>query len=307
MEGDDGVGPRRLLIEIVVRIDFRSHRALAVATGLTVIAALLPIRWLGWTAVLAEIVRVPIQPMADAGVQVGRWVRPPVDDRGESEALRKRTDELETTRVLLHGALLEIEGLHEEIAAMQDARTLRPGVEITPIFARVTSRPVDRARGPVRVNAGSRLGVVAGAIVVYRGGHLIGRVARNPSRLSCGVVPITDPSIGLIEGYVNAADDPGGDIRHRPHIQLLPDGRGGLVGDLDRELAIHRGDVVRLSDPSWPGTAQGLIIGVVQSVVPKDLQPLRNAVTVRPQYDAQRVAAMTVIIERYAAAAGDAP
>ena len=277
------------------------------ATGLTVIAALLPVRWLGWTAVLAEIVRVPIQPMTDAGVRMARLVRPPVDDSGESEALRLRTDELERSRALLHGARLEIEGLHEEIAAMQDARSLRPGVEITPIFARVTGRPVDRARGPVRVNVGSRDGVVAGAIVVYGGGHLIGRVARNPSRLSCGVLPITDVSIGLIEGYVIPADDPVDDIGGLPHIQLLPDGRGGLVGDLDRAIVINPGDVVRLTDPSWPGTAQGLIIGEVESVVPKDLQPLRNAVTVRPKYDAQRVAKMTVIIERYAAPAGDAP
>ena len=291
----------------MVRIDFRSQRALAVAAGLTVVAALLPVRWLGWTAVLAEIVRVPIQPMADAGVRMGRWVRPATDVSGESEALREQSDELERSRVLLHAARLEIEALHEEISAMQEVRSLRPGVEITPIFARVTGRPVDKARGPVRINVGSRHGVVAGAVVVYRGGHLIGCVARNPSRLSCGVVPITDASIGLMEGYVNAAADPVGDIRRRPHIQLVPDGRGGLVGDVDREIAIHPGDVVRLSDPSWPGTAQGLIIGEVHSVVPRDLQPLHNAVTVWPLYHAQRVATMTVIIERYAAAAGDAP
>ncbi|MCH7797466.1 MAG: hypothetical protein IID28_03340 [Planctomycetes bacterium] len=291
----------------MVRIDFRSQRALAVAAGLTVIAALLPVRWLGWTAVLAEIVRVPIQPMADAGVRLGRLVRPPVDDSGESEALRNRSDELERSRVLLHAARLEIEALHEEISAMKEVRSLRPGVEITPIFARVTGRPVDQARGPVRVNAGSRHGVVAGAVVVVRGGYLVGRVARNPSRLSCGVVPVTDPSIGLIEGYVNAADDPVGDIRRRPHIQLVPDGRGGLVGDLDREIAIHPGDVVRLSDPSWPGSAQGLIIGEVRSVVPRDLQPLLNAVTVRPRYHAQRVTSMTVIVERYAPAAEVTP
>ena len=64
----------------------------------------------------------------------------------------------------------------------------------------MTGRPPDRAGGPVRINAGTRHGVVAGAIVVYRGGHLFGRVADGVSRLSSSVVPVTDGSIGLVEG-----------------------------------------------------------------------------------------------------------
>ncbi len=288
-------------------IDFRSQRALAVATALTVIVALLPTGWLGWTAVFATILRVPVQPMAQGAVQVGQWLRSSAQDPGESEALRARTEELETTRALLHRARLQIEGLQEQIEVLQEVSGLWPGVEVTPIFARVTGRALDRAHGPIRINAGSRHGVVAGAIVVYRGGHLIGRVAEGVSRLSGGVVPITDGATGLIEGIVLPAGDPVADVRNAPHIQLVPDDHGGLVGDLDRDTPIHQGDVVRLADPSWPDSAQGLIIGMVDTLEPKDLQPLLNIVTVRPRFQARRVASVTVIIERFANRSGDAP
>ncbi len=288
-------------------IDFRSQRALAVATALTVIVALLPTGWLAWTAVLATILRVPVQPMAQGGVHVGQWLRSPAEIPGESEALRARTEELETTRALLHRARLQIEGLQEQIEVLQEVQGLWPGVQITPIFARVTRRAPDRAHGPIRINAGSRHGIVAGAIVVYRGGHLIGRVAEGVSRLSSGVVPITDAATGFIEGIVLPAGDPVTDVRTTPHIQLVPDDHGGLVGDLDRETPMHTGDVVRLADPSWPDSAQGLIIGMVDTVEPKDLQPLLNTVTVRPRFKARRVASVTVIIEHFADRSGGPP
>ncbi len=289
------------------RIDFRSQRALAVATGLAILASLLPVRWLAWTPILATVVRVPLQPLAQAGVQVSHWLRPGTDEAGESEALREQMTQLEKTRGLLHGARLQIESLLEEIAALQEARGLRPGVEITPIVARVSGRPADRVGGPVRINAGVRHGVVAGAIVVYRGGHLVGRVAEGVARLSSSVIPITDGSIGLVEGIVLPADDPVADVRTRPHIQLVADGHGGLAGDLDRTIVIRVGDIVLLADPSWPDSAQGLIIGKVTSVETKDLQPLLKTVTVEPKYEARRVASVTVITERFTDAAGAGP
>ena len=103
------------------------------------------------------------------------------------------------------------------------------------------------------------------------------------------------------------AGDPVADVRTAPHIQLVGDGSGGLVGVLDRESPMHAGDVVRLADPSWPDSAQGLIIGTVAAVEPRDLQPLLNTVTVRPRFHARRVVSVTVIIERFADRPGVAP
>jgi cell shape-determining protein MreC len=277
------------------------------ATGLAVVTSLIPVRWLGWTSGLATVVRVPVQPLAQAGVQVSHWLRPAADIAGESEALRERTDQLETTRALLHGARLRIDSLLEEIAMMQGVRSLRPGVEITPIVARVTARSPDRAGGPVRINAGSRHGVVAGAIVVYRGGHLFGVVADGVSRLSSAVIPITDGSTGLIEGVVLPGDDTVAEVRNRPHIQFASDGDGLLAGDLDRAVVIKPGDIVRLADYSWLDSAQGLVIGIVKSVEPKDVNPLLNTVTVEPMYGPRQVTSVTVIIERLTEPAGVGP
>ena len=268
----------------------------------------MPVSWLGWTAGLATVVRIPVQPLAQAGVKISHWLRPAADEVGESEALRERSIQLETTRALLHGARLKIDSLLEEIAELQGVGDfLRPGVEITPIVARVTGRSPDKVGGPVRINAGTRHGVVARAVVVYRGGHLVGRVADGVSRLSSGVVPITDGSIGLIEGFVQTKDDPAADDRSGPHIQFVADGQGGLAGDLDKAVVINLDDTVRLDDISWPDSAQGLIIGYVTSVEPKDLQPLLNTVTVRPKFRAHQVASVTVLIERFTEPVGAGP
>jgi cell shape-determining protein MreC len=262
---------------------------------------LLPARWLGWTALAADIVNVPIQPLADVGVRLGRVLRGPESEAAEeSEALRRRTEELETTRALLHAARLRIEALQQEIRHLQDARRFHQGVQIDPVFVRVTGRSPDRGRGPVRINAGSRHGVVPGTIAVYRGVHLIGRVADDVGRLSCRIVPITDPATGLMEAIILPADDPAAELADAPRLQFVADGRGALVGDLDRNLVVEPGDVVRLADPSWADSAQGMILGTVASVEPKDLQPLLNSITVRPRFHAQRVASVTLKIERLA-------
>jgi len=282
----------------------RSQRALWFAVGLTTVLALLPAGWLRWTVVASDIVNVPIQPLADAGVRLGRVLRGPEGSAGEeSEAVRRRTEQLEATRVLLHAARLRIEALQEEIRHLQDARRFHQGVQIDPMYARVTGRSPDRGRGPVRINAGSRHGVTAGTVAVYRGVHLIGRVADDVGRLSCRIVPITDPATGLMEAIILPADDPAAELADAPRLQLVADGRSdppSLVGDLDRNLVVQPGDVVRLADPAWPDSAQGMILGTVVSAEPKDLQPLHNQITVEPTFYAHDVASVTLKIERLA-------
>jgi cell shape-determining protein MreC len=288
----------------MAKFNLSPSRALTLAIGLTGFVSLLPARWLGWTGILAEIVALPVQPLADAGVRLARWLRPLEGEAGESQGLRDLRAELEATRGLLHAERLKVEGLLEEIEAMREARAFRPGVEMTPLYARVVGLPPDRGQGPVRLGAGSRHGVEAGAIAVYRGGHLLGRVAPDVSRLSSRLVPLTDPATGLVEAIVIPAADPLRGLENTPRLQLAPDGHGALTGDLDRNVSVQRDDLVRLADPLWPDSAQGLIIGTVVSVVPKDLQPLLSAITVRPRFQAQRVGAVTLIIERAGAREG---
>ena len=285
----------------------RSQRALWAAVGLTVTLGLLPAGWLRWTAVASDIINVPIQPLADAGLRLGRMLRGPEGEAGgESEAVRRRTEELEATRVLLHAARLRIEALQEEIRHLQDARRFHQGVQIDPLFARITGRSPDGGRGPVRINAGSRHGVTSGTVAVYRGAHLIGRVGDDVGRLSCRIVPVTNPATGLMEAIILPADDPAAEIADAPRLQLVVQGLF-LVGDLDRNLVVQAGDVVRLSDAAWPDSAQGMILGTVKSVEPKDLQPLNNRITVEPTFYAHDVASVTLKIERLAAGEGGQP
>lgn len=264
------------------------------------LSALLPVTWVGWwTPVLADIVNVPLQPLIDGGVRVGDWVRP-AGGRRDAQ-LQRRIDDLEAARALLHAERLKNEALREQIRALEDARRFSRGVEVDLLYARVTGRPPDRGQGPVRVNAGSRDGVTAGTtIAVFRGVHLLGRVADGVGRFSCRVIPTTDPAIGLIEAVIIPADNPVAPVETAPRLQLAPDGRGGLAGDLDREAVVSPGDVVRLADAAWPDSAQGMILGLVESIEPRDLKPLLVEVTVRPRFHAQRVAAVTLKVERSA-------
>lgn len=291
----------------MIRLNLSSGRALGLAIGLTGVVSLLPARLLGWTRVPAEIVALPVQPLADGGIRLSRWLRPLEGEAGESEAVRTLIADLETTRALLHAERLRSEGLLAEIEALREARAFRPGVEMTPLYVRVVGQGPDRGQGPVRLGAGSVHGVEPGAIAVYRGGHLLGRVAPEVERLSSRLVPLTDPSSGLVEARVLPASDPLRALAGAPRLQLLPDGHGALAGDLDRNVAVERGDEVRLADPLWPDSAQGLIIGVVEDMRPKDLQPLLQLITVRPRYQAQRVSAVTLVVEQSAAAGERAP
>ncbi len=290
------------------RTDPRSQRAFTIAVGLTAVAAFLPSGWLGWTSVLADLVNVPVQPLADAGLRLAGWVRPP-DRRpgGESEEFRRQAEELETARALLHAARLRIEALHEEIGELQAARRMNRGIEINPLFARVTGQSADRPNGPIRINAGSRHGVEEGTVAVYRGVHLVGRVAEGVARLGSRVIPITDPAAGLLEAIILPADNPLAPIDGAPRLQLVPDGDGALAGKLDRAVAVRKGDLVRLSDPSWPDSAQGMIVGTVEAIEDEDLQPLLAVIVVRPRYAAHRVSSVTLKIERHNLAASGRP
>ncbi len=290
------------------RSDPRSQRAFKIAVGLTALAAFLPTGWLRWTSVLADIVNVPVQPLGDAGLRLAEWVRPPDGRSGaESEEFRRQTDDLETARALLHAARLRIEALHEEIGELQAARRMNQGTEINPLFARVTGHSPQHPGGPISINAGSRHGVEQGTVAVYRGVHLVGRIAEGVARLGSRVIPITDPAAGLLEAIILPAGEPLASIDGAPRLQLAPDGNGALVGDLDRAVPVRRGDLVRLSDPSWPDSAQGMIVGEVDAIGPEDLQPLLQVIVVRPRYPAHRVTSVTLKIERHDVAARESP
>ncbi|MHC4414714.1 MAG: rod shape-determining protein MreC [Planctomycetota bacterium] len=287
----------------------RSQRAFSFAIGVTLILALLPTGWLRpWTSHVADIVNVPVQPFADAGIRPRGRLRPRDDaTAGESERVRHLTEELEKARALSHAKQLRIEALEQEIRELQDARRFHRGgeVEIDPLFARITGRSPDRAGGPVRLNVGRRDGVTGGTVAVFRGVHLIGRVAEDVAQAGSWIIPITDPSNRLVEAVILPAGDPLAPVGEAPRILLAPSGPGAFAGDLDAAVGVERGDTVRLSDPTWPASAQGMIVGFVESVSPKDAQPLLTSIVVRPRYHAHHLTSVTLKIERRVGPTGD--
>lgn len=293
----------------MARSGTRSQRAFAVAVGLMLtINLFFPTSWLlhdlglrlgPWPLMLASIVNVPVQPLGDFGVRFRNWLWLPGDPlAGESERVQFLADELDELRAITYAKQLMIEALREEVRELQEARRLHQGTaHIGTLFARITSRSPDRAGGMVRLNAGSRHGVTAGTVAVFRGGHLIGRVAGDVGRLSSWLIPITDPAAGFLEVVILSADELEPQMGKAPRVLLSPDGTGGLVGDLDRSFEVSRGDIAVLADPSWPPSGQGMKIGLLESVTASTAQPLLETVLVRPQFQAHRLGSVTLKIE----------
>jgi len=141
----------------------------------------------------------------------------------------------------------------------------------------------DLRDGAFTVRAGADRAVVAlASVAATRGVHLVGRVLEVRAR-TCTVLPITARNAGLIDGAVHTEDGLG------PRgCQLRGDGAGRLRGDMVADATgVEVGQVVSVRDQTWPGAAQGLIIGRVVEVEQRPTQ--RLAIVVEPVVPAARV------------------
>lgn len=277
-----------------------SKQAFALALCVTAMLAVLPNRWLQpWTTDLAGIVNLPLTPFEDAGGRIKGWLRP-VDDplAGETEQVQKLIEDRDEILALYRAAQLKIDLLQEEIGQLQDAVRFHRGVTVTPIYAQVTGRSPGRAGGLLRLKAGAREGVVPGTVAVYRGVHIIGRITDDVGHLGSKLLPMTDRASGWVAGIVLSADDVAASVADAPHVDLYPQGDGTLTGEIERARDVQEGDVVQLSDYSWPDAAQGMMIGKIEKITTKDDDPLRNLVVVRPHYLAADLNSVTLKIEQ---------
>jgi cell shape-determining protein MreC len=94
-----------------------------------------------------------------------------------------------------------------------------------------------------------------------------------------------------IQGAVLSRDREGAAVAlaAAPRLALQGRGDGTLVGEPDKALIINPGDEVVLVDDDWPRAAQGLKIGVVESLESNERKPLRNTVIVRPKFQLSEV------------------
>lgn len=269
--------------------------------AITIVLALLPARWLDRLRIsdVAELVAVVVQPFSHPVGVVQGWLRPPRDPlAGESDEARRLKEEIATYRQALAAERMRTTELRDQIEELEGAKRFQRGVEIRVVHAAVTGTSQSRRGGMIRLNRGVRSGIGPGTIAIRGGDNLIGRIfAEELGRLSSWLLPITDPAIGRLDAAVFPADRPDAPIDQTVAVQLLADDTGVLRGDVPTAGGVRPGDVVRLFDrAAWLDTAQGMVLGIVESVEKKDEQPLRSEVVVRPRYDPYRLASVTLKI-----------
>jgi cell shape-determining protein MreC len=158
----------------------------------------------------------------------------------------------------------------------------------------VLSRTPGSGGVALKLNVGNQQGIAAGDIAIVDGDAIVGRIAPEVGAVSSTVLSVGNRALGRIDGYVVPADQ---EKSKRPQViavQLLPDGKGDLRGDIDLRSPARTGDIVRVKDPAWPAGAQGMRLGVVVEIKRKDAQPLRGEVIVRPAVDPNMVGELVV-------------
>jgi hypothetical protein len=263
------------------------------AVGLATLFALAPAPWIAWVNDVSFIVRLPTIPFGHAASLIG--------ERGASSENPERVAmlraEVDRFRVLYEGARTRAESLQEQLDQIQRARSEAFDVPSRLITATIVGRGSAGPSDSLTLNRGSSRGVVEGAIAVFDGSHLVGRVGDVRASIAT-LIPITDPSIDIIEAYLAPSDpaDPRS-ITRRARTLLEPNGDGTLRGDVPSEAEPRVDDYVLLDDPRWPPTARSMIVGRVTSVTPRDENPLFHAIVVKPVYAPARLAFVTIKVE----------
>lgn len=289
----------------MARAEHSRDRPLIGMTLALLVLALLPTRLLvPWVNDLAAIVQLPLAPLGDVSVDLSHWLRPGPDPyAGASIAERDLVEERDAVRAMLRAEQLKVDELQRQIESLSLAAALQIGGTFDLVHAEVISRVPGRRDGPVRLNVGQRSGIRAGSVAVHRGGHLIGRVAEDVGRLTSLLVPITDQSVGRLRGAILLDPDPdaAGTPPPRPiHVLLTPVGDGTFNADADIDAGVTIGQPVVLDDPAWSSGSRGMVVGLVEAITPRDDQPLRRRLTVRPVYEAQHLTSVVIKVERMA-------
>jgi hypothetical protein len=276
----------RLLIN---RTRHASMGPFSLAMLVVLVLSVLPTSWLvPWTNRLSEITRLPLVPLGDVATSVRIWLT--VD--GSDLANREQFDLLETERNeyrrRFHAAaerVRELEGLVESLRGLPPTGEVG---EFVAIEVDVVGGDPSNPASPLQVNAGTRRGILPGAVAVHRGDTLVGRVLADVGPTTAWVRPAV--AFGLLDARL--VDDRGGSAgtlgRDGVPVQLRPDGSGWTT-TVDRSAMVEIGMVARLHDPGWSRFAQGLLIGVVREIRTLESNPTRRTIRIDVLNDPQRL------------------
>ncbi len=255
---------------------------------------LAPTRWIApLTGDLSAVLWVPLSPLAHGATSMRLWLRPRVALRTESDGAIEA--DRDYYRGLWHAEQIRVQELEKKLSAYEvtSGGNAQSGT-VRLAAANVLSRTPGSGGIALKINAGSQQGISPGDVAIVGGDGVVGRIAPEVGAVTSTVLSIANRSIGRMDGYVVPADQ---EKSKRPQVimvQLLPDGRGALRGDIDLGTSVRAGDLVRMKDPSWPSGAQGMRIGVVTEIKRKDEQPLRGEIIVRPAVDPAVVGELVV-------------
>lgn len=268
-----------------------------------------------WLAELAELTVAPVQRPVSSLV---RWLRGPQAGRPSDAQTLALQQEAEAWKLRSRQAEDEVDRLRRQIVQLQRGLALNPDLTVRQLTAPVIGFGSDASSTLLKVQAGEHHGIIPGSVAVFDGVNLVGRVARVESRL-CRVAPITDRAAGELAARIftaeipestPAATTPAADVLPGAGVpdpagfslacKLTPDGRGLLSGPVEwpglrpdvTPPKVTPGMVVRLADPSWPKSAQMLVIGRIEEV--QTAPSGRVRIIVRPMFDLQRLGEVTL-------------
>jgi len=284
------------------RLD-RRQLAFPIVIALTIVASLLPAGgwWEDRTREMGELARVPVVPFSHGLSFIGGKLRTeasPIDIRSREEEDWERL--AEERELLERKFLAERERVRQLEEQLQQLQNLPPDTvryASDQFIAHVALRSSTGDDGIVilKLPRGRATAVREGSIIVYAGVHLLGRIVEPSTKSTASVLPITNTATGFLLARIFGDGEERG--VERASFEPIRDG-DAFVASVRSSLPVAPGDEARLVDESWPRTAQMMVIGEVIDVEPDDDEPLRNIVTIRPRYDLEQLAYVTVIEER---------
>ena len=252
--------------------------ALIALTGLALAPSGWTASWVGWPRNPLQFVLTPVShPISRFAASATQ------DDPEDDPRVADLTLQLDQERLRRAQAEQRIGQLDAIVRDLQAGLTIATDAPATSVWASIIGVSPDPRQGVIIAGRGSRDGILPGqTVAVARGVHLVGRVIDTDQR-TARIIPITHPSAGFLDVTV-MTDDPTAGFA----AQVLATGDGTLTGELVAEAeGIEEGQMVRLSDVSWPASSQMVVVGRVTAVTQKDNQ--RLTVTVRPEFDIARV------------------
>ena len=254
----------------------------------------LPTPWIApLTADLSAVLWVPLSPLSHGASAIRVWLRSGEPQRAPSDsALESDRDHF---RGLWHAERLRVQELERRLAQYQAvAEADHSGSALKVVAADVLARTTTQGGVALKVNVGRRQGVAAGDVVIVGGDAVAGRVAPDVGELFCFVTSIAAKGTPRVDALLTPASEERARSPRTIPIQLVPDGTGFLVGDIELGSSAAPNDFLRIADLSWPRGAQGMRVGRVVEIRRKEAQPLRGEVVVAPVVDAATIAEVVI-------------